>query len=79
MANKKDFLGTRPLMNNFRTTLVDPDTPEHVMWKTSGSGKKFKLVFSDEFSTEGRTFYPGEDTYWFGHVCGWGELQLMMG
>ena len=22
------------------------------------------LVFSDEFNTDGRTFYPGEDPYW---------------
>lgn len=23
-----------------------------------------RLVFSDEFNTDGRTFYPGEDPYW---------------
>jgi hypothetical protein len=23
-----------------------------------------KLVFSDEFNTDGRTFYPGDDPYW---------------
>jgi hypothetical protein len=22
------------------------------------------LVFSDEFNTDGRTFYPGDDPYW---------------
>jgi hypothetical protein len=23
-----------------------------------------KLVFSDEFNTDGRTFYPGDDPFW---------------
>lgn len=23
-----------------------------------------ELVFSDEFNTEGRSFYPGDDPYW---------------
>ena len=23
-----------------------------------------QLVFSDEFNTDGRTFYPGDDPYW---------------
>lgn len=23
-----------------------------------------ELVFSDEFETEGRSFYPGDDPYW---------------
>jgi hypothetical protein len=24
-----------------------------------------QLVFSDEFETEGRSFYPGDDPYWY--------------
>jgi beta-glucanase (GH16 family) len=32
--------------------------------KTSADGKTLNLVFSDEFSKPGRTFYPGDDPYW---------------
>lgn len=47
---------------------IDPDTPkenytiESTYSKTPG--KKLQLVFSDEFNTDGRTFYPGEDPFW---------------
>lgn len=47
---------------------IDPDTPasayevESTYSKTKG--KKLKLVFSDEFNTPGRSFYPGEDPFW---------------
>ena len=27
-------------------------------------GSEYELVFSDEFNTDGRTFYPGDDPYW---------------
>ncbi|KAJ7503563.1 glycoside hydrolase family 16 protein [Mycena galericulata] len=27
-------------------------------------GRSMKLVFSDEFETDGRSFYPGDDPYW---------------
>lgn len=27
-------------------------------------GSDMQLVFSDEFNTDGRTFYPGDDPYW---------------
>lgn len=52
---------------------VDPDTPfdAYTMQSTytpnideDGNGKEFKLVFSDEFNSNGRTFYPGEDPFW---------------
>jgi beta-glucan synthesis-associated protein KRE6 len=26
--------------------------------------QEMQLVFSDEFNTDGRTFYPGDDPYW---------------
>ena len=26
--------------------------------------QEYKLVFSDEFNQDGRTFYEGEDPYW---------------
>ena len=29
-------------------------TPDH----------QLQLVFSDEFNTDGRTFYPGDDPFW---------------
>ena len=35
------------------------------MTKTSfHDGSELKLVFSDEFNVDGRTFYPGDDPYW---------------
>lgn len=47
---------------------IDPDTPpsEYEIESTfsKNKGKKFKLVFSDEFNTPGRSFYPGEDPFW---------------
>ncbi|EKM61142.1 glycoside hydrolase family 16 protein [Phanerochaete carnosa HHB-10118-sp] len=45
--------------------LVDLETPEEVYTKVDYvSGKTWELVFSDEFNTDGRTFYPGDDPYW---------------
>jgi beta-glucanase (GH16 family) len=45
--------------------LVDPETPTWAYSKPSRFGRgEMELVFSDEFNTEGRTFYPGDDPYW---------------
>ncbi|KAJ7182666.1 glycoside hydrolase family 16 protein [Mycena crocata] len=45
--------------------LIDLDTPSDAYtFKSLHSGKEMKLVFSDEFNTDGRTFYPGDDPYW---------------
>lgn len=44
--------------------LIDPDTPDSVKSRTGFDGKQYELVFSDEFNTEGRTFYPGDDPFW---------------
>jgi beta-glucan synthesis-associated protein KRE6 len=44
--------------------LIDPDTPSSVFTHTGSDGKKYDLVFSDEFTKDGRTFYPGDDPYW---------------
>ncbi|KZP16772.1 glycoside hydrolase family 16 protein [Athelia psychrophila] len=45
--------------------LIDKDTPSSALTSTSyGDGSEWQLVFSDEFNTEGRTFYPGDDPYW---------------
>ncbi|RMZ75664.1 hypothetical protein DV737_g5195, partial [Chaetothyriales sp. CBS 132003] len=56
--------GKVALLTNVRTTLVDPDTPSSAKTKTDYHGNTWDLVFSDEFTTEGRTFYDGDDPYW---------------
>ena len=53
-----------PLLKNIRTGLIDPNTPESAMERTTFDGQKLELVFSDEFNTPNRTFYPGDDPYW---------------
>lgn len=61
-----------PLLKNQRTGLIDPDTPESAYTKTDKDGKPMKLVFSDEFNLDGRTFWPNDDPYfeavniWYG-------------
>ncbi|EJD00931.1 beta-glucan synthesis-associated [Fomitiporia mediterranea MF3/22] len=50
-------------MGNF--ALIDIDTPKEAYTKTSWwDNTEMELVFSDEFNTEGRSFYPGDDPYW---------------
>ncbi|PFH54812.1 glycoside hydrolase family 16 protein [Amanita thiersii Skay4041] len=46
--------------------LIDLDTPKEAYTKPSYFDPKqeLQLVFSDEFNTDGRTFYPGDDPYW---------------
>jgi len=46
--------------------LIDQDTPKSAYTKTSWADGKteMRLVFSDEFNTDGRSFYPGDDPYW---------------
>jgi beta-glucanase (GH16 family) len=46
--------------------LIDEETPQDAYTKLSwADGKtKMQLVFSDEFNTDGRSFYPGDDPYW---------------
>lgn len=45
-------------------SVIDPDTPVNVRSRTSMYGEQWRLVFSDEFNKDGRTFYPGEDPFW---------------
>ncbi|KAG6850345.1 hypothetical protein H0H93_014618 [Arthromyces matolae] len=45
-------------------TLIDSQTPQSAYTRVGSDGKKYNLVFSDEFNTDGRTFYPGDDPYW---------------
>jgi hypothetical protein len=60
-VNDRDY----PLMKNIRTGLVDPDTPSDAMTRTDINGDTLNLVFSDEFNEKNRTFYPGDDPFWF--------------
>lgn len=64
---------------NGMRSLVDPDTPEDALYKTGTDGKtKMKLVFSDEFNTDGRSFYEGDDPYFTAvdlHYWGTGDYE----
>ena len=41
------------------------ETPKEAHFRYSiKDGSKWQLVFSDEFNTDGRSFYPGDDPYW---------------
>lgn len=46
--------------------LIDLETPQEQYTYTSfrDNSTELQLVFSDEFNTDGRTFYPGDDPYW---------------
>jgi len=46
--------------------LIDLETPKeaYTVPSWSDSSQQLQLVFSDEFNTEGRSFYPGDDPYW---------------
>ncbi|KAJ7024068.1 glycoside hydrolase family 16 protein [Mycena alexandri] len=47
-------------------SLVDVATPKeaHTIPSYHDPTKSMQLVFSDEFETDGRSFYPGDDPYW---------------
>lgn len=51
-----------PILSAIRTSLVDPDTPEDKLTRKVTTGT-WKLVFSDEFNKDGRTFYDGDDQF----------------
>ncbi|EEP81435.1 beta-glucan synthesis-associated protein SKN1 [Uncinocarpus reesii 1704] len=65
-------VGKVPLLKNIRTSLIDPDTPTSARSIKSADGKKWELVFSDEFNRDGRTFFQGDDPFfqavdiWYG-------------
>ncbi|KAJ7099618.1 beta-glucan synthesis-associated protein [Mycena crocata] len=46
--------------------LIDLNTPKdaYTIQSFHSPGDELQLVFSDEFETDGRTFYPGDDPYW---------------
>ncbi|CCE78074.1 Piso0_000687 [Millerozyma farinosa CBS 7064] len=52
-----------PILSGIRSDLVDPDTPSDSLKFESTKGETWKLVFSDEFNAEGRTFYSGDDQF----------------
>ena len=54
-----------PLLKNIRTGLIDPDTPKSAMEKKGEFGDEYVLVFSDEFNDNNRTFYEGDDPFFF--------------
>ncbi|KAJ7067416.1 glycoside hydrolase family 16 protein [Mycena amicta] len=56
--------GQVPALGSSFPRLIDPDTPESAYEYTNPDGKRYDLVFSDEFNQEGRSFYPGDDAYW---------------
>ncbi|KAH7100214.1 beta-glucan synthesis-associated [Auriculariales sp. MPI-PUGE-AT-0066] len=57
--------GTGQISNPLKMReIVDPDTPDDVKSRTGFDGKTYKLVFSDEFNVDNRTFLEGEDPYW---------------
>lgn len=66
-----------PLLENARTGLIDPDTPASAWTRRGVDGNTLELVFSDEFNEENRTFYPGDDPYWFAPDIWYGATQDM--
>lgn len=54
-----------PILSAVRNSLIDLDTPQHAMTRDSVlGGGKLKLVFSDEFNQDGRSFYENDDPFW---------------
>lgn len=64
-----------PLLQNIRSGLIDPDTPDSVRTRKAINGDPMKLVFSDEFNEQNRTFYEGDDPYWFAPDIWYGATQ----
>lgn len=54
-----------PQLSAIRTNLVDKDTPKDFYTRKAKDGSDWQLVFSDEFAAEGRTFYEGDDQFWY--------------
>ncbi|KAK6462932.1 beta-glucan synthesis-associated [Scheffersomyces coipomensis] len=54
-----------PTLSAIRTSLVDPDTPQEFHYRNSTvtEGEVWKLVFSDEFNADDRTFFEGDDQF----------------
>ncbi|WPH04178.1 Hypothetical protein R9X50_00706600 [Acrodontium crateriforme] len=71
-SNPNCVRGDVALLKNIRTSAIDPDTPASAMTRKDDNGNTQNLVFSDEFNTDGRTFYDEDDPYfqamdiWYG-------------
>ncbi|TFY65614.1 hypothetical protein EVG20_g5481 [Dentipellis fragilis] len=55
---------TPPPPNFLMPQLIDKDTPDSAKTRTGYDNEDYVLVFSDEFNTDGRSFYPGDDPFW---------------
>jgi beta-glucanase (GH16 family) len=64
-----------PLLQNIRIGLIDPDTPESAMTMEGDNGDEYELVFSDEFNDNNRTFYEGDDPFWYAPDIWYGATQ----
>ena len=64
-----------PLFSNMRHGLIDPDTPSSAKTRKGVNGDDYVLVFSDEFNAKNRSFWPGDDPYWFGADFWYGATQ----
>lgn len=64
-----------PLFRGIRSGLIDPDTPAHASRKIGEFGDEYELVFSDEFNDNDRTFYEGDDPYFFAPDLWYGATQ----
>lgn len=53
-----------PILKASRKDLIDSDTPEWAYTRKSVYGGDLRLVFSDEFNVDGRTFYENDDQFW---------------
>ncbi|KAJ7923654.1 glycoside hydrolase family 16 protein [Mycena leptocephala] len=65
-APASSALNNANLPNISSWSLIDLATPKDAYTIPSyhDPSKSMKLVFSDEFETDGRSFYPGDDPYW---------------
>ncbi|KAG4430347.1 hypothetical protein IFR05_014166 [Cadophora sp. M221] len=64
------------LLRNVRRGLIDPDTPDSAKTrKSTFDDSNLQLVFSDEFNQDGRTFYEGDDAFWYAPDFWYGATQ----
>ncbi|KAJ7932167.1 beta-glucan synthesis-associated protein [Mycena leptocephala] len=65
-ASTGSALNTANLPNISSWALIDVATPQdaYTILSYHDPSKTMKLVFSDEFETDRRSFYPGDDPYW---------------
>jgi beta-glucanase (GH16 family) len=64
-----------PIFENMRHGLIDRDTPQSAMHRKGEFGDEYELVFSDEFNDNNRTFYEGDDPYFYAGDFWYGATQ----